>query len=102
MVSINISPRGKDKRCILHMLYYPWNPICLQIQENKAIVSLILLIFAVWHAVTYVCYNNNSRAFLSTINIYVETISPLWRTHNFGAACQNASRENEVLSRIAI
>ena len=49
MVSINISPSYKDKRWIPHILYDPENPISLQIQENKATLSLILLVFAVWH-----------------------------------------------------
>jgi hypothetical protein len=44
----------------------------------------------------------NKRAFLASVNIYVEIISPLSRTQNFGAVRQKASRENEVLSRTAI
>ena len=57
MVSTNITPHGMDKRCILHMLYDPGNPIWLGIQENKTTVNLILLVFVVWHAVMYVCYS---------------------------------------------
>jgi hypothetical protein len=44
----------------------------------------------------------NERAFLGSVNIYVETISALSRTQNFGTVRQKASRENEVLSRTGI
>ena len=39
------------------MLYDPGHPIWLQIEETTVTISFILLDFAVWHAVTYVCYN---------------------------------------------
>jgi hypothetical protein len=44
----------------------------------------------------------NKRAFLASVNIYVEIISPLSRTQNFGAVRQKASQKNEVLSRTVI
>jgi hypothetical protein len=53
-------------------------------------------------AVTYVCAAKNERAFLASVNIYVEIISPLSRTQNFGVVRQKTSWENEVLSRTAI
>ena len=36
-------------------------PFGRKIKENPAAISLILLVFAVWHAVTYVCDNQEPK-----------------------------------------
>ena len=62
MVIMNISLPSEDKHCFFHKLYDPGNPIWLYIQENPVTITLILLVFTVWHAVTYVCVSQDKES----------------------------------------
>ena len=46
-------------------------------EENPAAMRLILLVFVAWHAVTHARESQELKGIPVSVNIYVETISPL-------------------------
>ena len=64
--------------------------------------SVILLVFSMWHALTYVCDSHETKG-IPGIDQYIlgNKISRI-EVKKFKAVRQKASRESEILSRTAI